>query len=200
MSYLTSSPVTLDAVPLQIKDGGFSISGISVVDEAETWLSRDRLASLRDANDALGFDMVTVTGARVRVDYVGTGHAVPVNNEASLDAIYKKVLRRSIGMSGTTMNAADATAFYAAYTAAQQYWAKQAQILAQLADSDITYTKAVTLAAAYAALVRPTINLVSPLVSGAVTFQDGGSCSFSSYVDNIVTDFTFDVFYDIALA
>lgn len=200
MSYLASSPVTLNAIPLQLKDGGFSLSGISVVDEAESWLSRDKLSALRDANDALGFDMTTITGARVRVDYVGTGHAVPVNNEVALDSLYKKVLRRSISISGTTMNAADYTAFYASYVAAQQYWAKRNQYLAQLADSDITYDKVVALAAAYTALVKPVISLASPLVTDSVSFSEGGSCSFTSYIDDIVTDFGFDLVYDIALA
>lgn len=200
MSYLASSPITLNAIPLQVNNDGFSVGNVSLIDEAEAWLSRERLSSLRDANDALGFDMVTVTGARVRVDFVGTGHAVPVNNEAALDSLYKKILRRRIDISGSTMNAADYASFLASYDAAQQYWAKRAQLLAQVADSDITYTKVQEIAAAYAALVKPTVTLVSPFVNSAVSFAEGDSCSFTSYIDNIVTDFKFSVVYDIALA
>ena len=199
MSYLASSPITLNGTPLQVKEGGFNVSGISTIDEAEAWLGRDRLAALRDDNDALGFDMVTLTGARVRVDYVGTGHTVPANNEASLDSLYKKVLRRSINISGTTMNAADYATIYNLYIASQQYWAKRAQYLAQIADSDITYTKVVALAALYGALARPVIALVSPLITGDISFADGGGCTFTSYIDDIVTDFSFDFIFDIAL-
>lgn len=200
MSYLASSPITLNAVPLQVNEGGFSVSGISQVDEGESWLSREKLASLRDANDALGFDMVTLTGARVRVDYVGTGHTVPANNEAALDTLYKKVLRRSISISGSTMNATDFAAFYNLYIAAQQYWIKRTQLIAQLGDSDITYDKVLALATSYGALVKPVIPLVSPLISDNVSFAEGASCSFTSYIDNIVTDFNFELVLDIALA
>jgi len=200
MSYLASSPITLDSKPLQVADKGFSIGALSIVDEAESWKSRSVISALRDEGDALGFDMVTITGARVRVDYVGTGHAVPVNNEAELDRLYRKVLRRNVQISGSSMDAADFAALLASNDTAQQYWSKRARIMAQLGEADLTYTTATALATAYATLTKPTVPLVSPFLTSAVTFAEGDSCSFSSYIDNIVTDFNFDLTLDIEIA
>jgi hypothetical protein len=199
MSYLVSSPVTLNSIPLQVTEGGFSIGALSTVDKTEDWLSRSKLAALRDENDALGFDMVNISGTRMRIDYIGTGHAVPMNNELVLNSLYKKVLRRKIGISGSTMNGADYASFLTANDLAQQYWAKRAQLLAQIADADTPFIKVQALVVEYAALVAPVISLSSPFVTSDVTFDEGDSCSFTSYIDNIVTDFKFNLLYDVAL-
>jgi hypothetical protein len=201
MSYLASSPITLNSIPLQVSDGGFSIGSLTTIDEVEPWLSRSVLAGLRDADDALGFDMVTLTGKRIRVDYVGTGHAVPVNNELALEGLHRKVLRRRISISGSTMDASDYASFLASNDAAQQYWAKRAKLLSQLGDADITYDKVQALATDYLAAntSRPVLAFASPFFTNDVIFAEGDSCSFTSYIENIVTDFKLELIFDVEL-
>ena len=204
MSYLASSPVTLDGVPLQVKEGGFSVGALQTIDDSQPWLSRSKQAALRGDGDALGFDMATVTGARIRIDYTGESPPpVPANNVLNLDALYAKTLRRTINISGTTMDLADFGAFLGLYDTAQQYWAKRLQFLARIADPDIPYSLVDTEVQAYSDhLTTKTdnnINLVSPLFNGPVMFAEGDSCSFSSYIDSLITDFSFSLAYDTAV-
>ena len=199
MSYLASSPITLSGIPLQIKDGGFSVGAITQVDEARPWVSRSKLAAARDDNDTLGFDMVSIIGARTRISYVETDHTVPPNNVVAINDLYKKVMRRNISLSGSTMDAADYSSFYASYVLAQDYWAQRTQLLAQIGDEDIPFSTLTALVVSLDALVKPVLAFVSPLVSGDVTFSEGDGCSFSAYIENIVTDFSFELVFDAAL-
>jgi len=202
MSYLTASPITLDGVPLQIKDGGFSVGAISAVDdEAQPWQARASQGALRDDSDKLSFDMVSVTGARTRVSYSTDSPApgVPANNTAALADIYKKTMRRSISISGTTMDAANYATFYGHYVDAQDYWALRAVALAKINDGDIPWSVREAEIVALGNITKPTLAFVSPFLSGPVTFANGGSCSFSAYIENIVSDFSFELIYDTQL-
>ena len=199
MSLLSSSPFSLMAVLLQINDDGFTVNGMASIDEGENWIARSRLLALRDSGDTTLFETATLSGARILYSYNVDAHVVPVNNDLILDSIYKRVLRKTITLSGSTMDSTDFNSLYTAYITAQNYWARRNQLIAQLADGEITYLKAVDFIADLVALTKPTIALVSPLLTENVTFDEGGSCSFNSYTADIVTGFSFTLSSDTDL-
>lgn len=203
MSFLDSSPVTLDGIPLQISEDAFKISAITPVEDKAPWLARERVSTIRGDDDSLGFEMVNLIGQRIRVSYAGSAAiTVPANNDALLDSLYKKVLRTSISVSGSVMNATDFASFRAKYLEAQKYWAKRSQLMEKLAEPDITHTTYQGLITALAALTTTAadMTLTAPLHTGTVLFAEGSSCSFSSFTSDVVSDFAFELVYDTPLA
>lgn len=197
MSFLSSSPFSLDGVKLQITPSGVSISDLRVVDLGESWYSRAAIIAARDADDAKISEVVSITGARSPVSFAAATHTVPINDEAALDTLYKKILYRNITLRGTTMDNTDYALLLSSYDTAQRYWLARQLILDKLSAQDIPYTKKVTLAGEYNALVKPTMALVTPLLSGTVTFSQGASCSFTQSFEMHVNDFTLSVIQEV---
>ncbi len=197
MAYLSSSPFSLAGVLLQIDPSGVDIGGLQQVDVSEQWLSRSKILAARDADDAKPAEMVSITGARTIISFAPT-HAVPDNDEAALDNLYKKILYRNISLKGLSMDNSDYATMLSVYDAAQLYWLNRQKILDKLSAQDIPYAKQQSLANEYTALVKPSIALVTPLLSCNVIFSQGASCSFSQALENHVTSFSFSVIQEVA--
>ncbi len=199
--YTSASNVSLDSIPLQVNPGGLVISGIAIIDENQEWLARERIAALRDEADELGFDMINIYGARIHVTFSNTGHAVTMNNDIAAGLMYRKILRKTIAISGSVMSIADFSSLYTTYDLAQQYWAKREILKAQISDNDVSYTQVSALIAALAELEteRETVHekqLVSPFITGPVLFDQGSSLSFNSYVDGVISDYSMTLISD----
>jgi len=197
MAYLSSSPFSLAGVLLQIDPSGVNIGGLQQVDVSEQWLSRATILAARDADDAKPFEIVSITGARSVGSFAPT-HDVPVNDEAAIDDLYKKILYRNITLKGSTMDNSDYASILTAYDAAQIYWLSRQKILDKLSAQDIPYSKIQSLASEYSALTKPLISLVTPLLSCNVTFAQGDSCSFAQAFENHVNSFSFSVIQEVA--
>ncbi len=197
---ISNSPVKLDGVGLQINDSGFSVSGVEVVDWSRPWLTREFIMKLRESDDSLSFEMTNIYGQRIVINYLHMP-TVPMNNDAGLDQVYSKMLRRTVSISGSVLDEGQAARFYAKYIAAQTYWAKRTLLLQRLSDSDITKTKVAALISSLTALdsgaAGSKLTLVAPLFSGDVLFAEGNSCQLSSFIAGIVTSFSFSFVNDI---
>lgn len=197
---ISNSPVKLDGVGLQINDSGFSVSGVEIVDWSRPWLTREFVMKLRESDDSLSFEMSNIYGQRVVINYLHTP-TVPMNNDAVLDQIYSKMLRRTVSISGSVLDESQAGNFYQKYIAAQVYWAKRALILQKLSDSDITKDKVAgliqNLTTLDSSIVNDRLSLSAPLFSGSVLFAEGNSCQLSSFIEGVITSFSFSLVHDV---
>jgi len=186
--------VKLDGIDLQVNTNGVQPHRIVLVDEAQSWLSRDKLAATREDDDSIGFDVTVLSGKRLRVRYgPAVSVTVPQNNNSAIDSLYRKVKKFGYDITGTGMTQADALHFYAAYNAAQTTWALRAKYMAQLADPDITISVRNGLISALQALSFDTMPLIMNGTTYNVFFDEGQSCQFTDWVVTEHTDFRFSL-------
>ena len=186
--------VRLDGRDLQVDTNGVQPHRITVVDYYQPWLSREQLASERAADDSVGFDVTMLSGKRVRVRYGPSAPtAIPVNNDAAIDSLYRKLKKYGYDVTGTGMSQTDALHFYGLYNAAQTVWLQRAKLLAQLADPDISIDKRTALATQLNAAVVPTVQLAMNGATYNVSFDEGQSCQFTSWVITEHVDFKFSL-------
>lgn len=197
MSYLSTSPFSLGGVNLQITPSGMTIGDLRVVNISEGWKARARLLGIRDADDAKSSEVVSITGARTTVSFA-PAHDIPMNNVLALDDLHKKILYRGISFKGSTMDSADYNTLLALYTTAQVYWMNRQILLDKIGNADIPYATFIDLVSQYNALTRPTMAMVTPLISGAVTFSQGASCSFAQAFEDHINDFSLSVIEEVS--
>lgn len=191
---IRNAKATLNGIDIQVATNGIRPRGITVVDEAQPWLSRTAIAAVRNDDDSLGFDVQMMSGARVRVKYGTEAQvAVPVNDAAALDSLYAKFMHVTYDLNGEGMAYAEALNFYEVFRNTQILWARLALIKTKLADPDIPATTRNALVAEYNAFSFSTVNM-ELIIYGTiydVIFAEGQSCQFTDWVVSEHSDFQF---------
>jgi hypothetical protein len=187
--------VFLNGISLQVNTCGLKPYQTTVVDDGQPWLSRDKLAALRLSDDALGFDIVTLSGKRHRMTYVAADIAIPTSNVAALNGIYRKAIQTAYTLTGEGLSSSSAHSLYNTYKDTQGQWAQRAKYAAQLNDPDITSVKRDALVSAYNAIdfFSVSMSLNAPGIGVHVFFAEGNSCTFTNWVIAAYTDFEFQL-------
>lgn len=191
---IRNAKVKLNGIDIQVNTMGVKPLNVTVVDELRPWLSREKIAATRNDDDSLGFDVVTLSGKRIRVKY-GTAEQlpVPINNADALDSLYSKYIHTVYELSGEGMPKSDAFTFYNLYRSTQERWAQLASIRTKLAEPDIPATSRSVLIAQYNALNFTDLTMALWLYGNSYTvmFAEGQSCNFIDWVIGNYTDFNF---------
>lgn len=191
---IRNAKVSLNGIDIQVSTNGIKPRNIVMVDESRPWLSRERIATQRNDDDSLGFDVQMMSGKRVRVKY-GTIEQIPVpaNNSSSLNDIYSKFMHVTYDLNGEGMEYIDALNFYDAYRRTQLLWAQLALIKTKLADPDIIATMRNSLVEQYNNFDFSSVTMELVLYGTIynVMFAEGQSCMFTDWVISEHSDFQF---------
>lgn len=190
--------VILNNIDLQVDTNGVKPYSITTVDDSQAWLGRDKLLATRADDDSMAFEVQTLSGKRVLVSYTNAIlPAVPQNNLAAKDSIYRRYLEYSYQINGQGMSQSDANSFYAIYYAHQALWAKRGQLIAQLQDPDIPLSGRNSLIAAlndvYNDMTTSAIALQMFGTTFNVLFAEGNSFQLTHWVIGEYADFTFNL-------
>lgn len=189
---ILNAKVVIDTHDFQVSFMGVKTGQVTTRDISKPWLSRGFLAGLRADDDSIGFDMTTISGKRVRINYDGTVAVdMPVNNNAAIADLHKTTTYNVYSLSGMAPTAA-IDAMIAKNEAHQVIWRNIADIKAKLANGDISSTQVTTLAGELASAEEGLFDVNLSLSTGLVAFSEGNGCSVTRWVSGEYADFKFE--------